>query len=116
MADLTLAHNQLKYWQDNVDYNAVQVEVAAKPVAIISADAFTPKAVISGFTTISPGINLTTTNITGDGAPKFVGPADVAENLLVGTTKVPAANFLRSDAVSTTNYQIKIKNDSGLFG
>ena len=101
--------------QDNVVYNAVQVEVAAKPVAIISADAFTPKAVISGFTTISPGINLTTTNITGDGAPKFVGPADVAENLLVGTTKVPAANFLRSDAVSTTNYQIKIKNDSGLL-
>ena len=101
--------------QDNVVYNAVQVEVAAKPVAIISADSFTPKAVISGFTTISPGINLTTTNITGDGAPKFVGPADVAENLLVGTTKVPAANFLRSDAVSTTNYQIKIKNDSGLL-
>jgi microcystin-dependent protein len=101
--------------QDNVTYNAVQVEVAAKPVAIISADSFTPKAVISGFTTISPGINLTTTNITGDGAPKFVGPADVAENLLVGTTKVGASNFLRGDAVSTSNFQIKIKNDSGLL-
>jgi len=101
--------------QDNVTYNTVQVEVSAKPVAIISADSFTPKATINGFTTISPGINLSTTNITGDGAPKFVGPSTVAENLLVGTTNVAAVNFLRGDAVSTTNHQIKIKNDSGLL-
>ena len=37
--------------QDNVTYNAVQVDVAAKPVAIISGDSFTPNGVISGFTT-----------------------------------------------------------------
>ncbi len=101
--------------QDNVTYNAVQVDVAAKPVAIISGDSFTPKAVISGFTTIQPGVNLSTVDLNGDGAPKFVGPADQAENLLVGSTKVPAANFLRGDAVSTTNFQVKIKNDSGLL-
>ena len=42
---------------DNVDYIVLQIEVEAKPVAIISTKSFTPRAKINGFDTIKPGYN-----------------------------------------------------------
>ena len=39
---------------DNLTYTVVVLEVQAKPVAIISTKAFTPKAAITGFSTIQP--------------------------------------------------------------
>ena len=101
--------------QDNIDYTALQVEVNAKPVAIISADTFTPRAQINGFSQINPGINLSTADITGDGAARFYGPAEQAENLVVGGVKVAAANFLRGDVVSTTTKQLKVNTDDGII-
>ena len=53
---------------DNLTYSIVQIEVNAQPVAIISTDEFVPKTVIPGFTTIKPGITLSTRDVTGDGA------------------------------------------------
>ena len=101
--------------QDNVDYTVLQVEVEAKPVAIISTHTFTPKATITGFTEIKPGLNLSNANITGDGISKFYGTSEKAENLIVAGTPVAAANFLRGDVTSTTTNQLKINTDDGLI-
>jgi len=101
--------------QDNIDYTAIQVDVDAKPVAIISTNTFTPKAQINGFSQINPGINLSTADITGSGAARFYGPAEQAENLVVGGEKIAAANFLRGDVVSTTTKQLKVNTDDGII-
>ena len=101
--------------QDNIEYTALRVDINAKPVAIISADTFTARAEINGFGQINPGINLSTADITGDGAARFYGPAEQAENLVVAGAKVPAANFLRGDVVSTTTKQLKVNTDDGII-
>ena len=101
--------------QDNITYSALQVEIDAKPVAIISSDTFTPRGQINGFGQINPGVNLSTADITGDGAPRFYGPAEQAENLVVAGAKVPASNFLRGDVVSTTTNQLKVNTDDGII-
>lgn len=99
---------------DDVTYTILRIEVEAVPIAIVSADEFTPKTGIQGFQTIKPGINITTLDIKGDGVAKFNGTADKAENLLVGTTTVPSSNFLRSDQTSISNFPIRIKNNGGI--
>jgi hypothetical protein len=76
-------------------------------VAIISKDAtFTPQVAISGFSTIGPGMQLSST---------------VANNLFRGTSTdsqslggVSAASFLRSDENDTTSGTLGILNDTGL--
>jgi len=99
---------------DNVDYTAILVEVQAQPVAIISNNEFIPKAVIPGFTTIKSGINLSNRDISGDGAPKFIGTSEKAEALIVSNETVLAGNFLRSDTTSTTLFPLNIQNNTGL--
>jgi len=104
---------------DNVDYVVLQLEVEAKPVAIISTKSFTPRAKITGFDTIKPGYNLSNADITGAGAGKYYGVAEKAENLIVTgeTAPVSASNFLRGDKVSTTTHQLKVNSDDGVvFG
>ena len=100
---------------DNVSYTVLQVEIKAKVAAIISADTFTPKIVITGFTTVNPGYNLSTADITGDGAGKYYGVAEKAENLIVGSQTVPASSFLRNDVTSTSLFALKVKNNSGII-
>lgn len=84
-------------------------------VAIISEYDFTPKSAIEGFTSIKQGINLSTKNFnsstTGN---KFWGTAEKAEALIVGTAAVAAANFLRSDAISTTNFGLNVRTNAGV--
>ena len=75
-------------------------------IAIISEDSFTPKVSISGFTSITAGINLSTA-VSGN---KFTGTATNADTL----GGIAAANFLRSNANDTTTGTIGIVNDSGL--
>ena len=99
---------------DNSEYTAIIVEVAAQPVAIISSTTFTPKITIPGFTTINPGINLSSRNISGDGAPKFYGTAEKAENLIVSNVSVPAEQFLRKDVTGTTLFPINVQNNLGI--
>lgn len=100
---------------DNDEHTVIQLEVQAQPVAIVSADSFTPKAVIPGFTVINPGINLASRDITGDGSPKFYGTAEKAENLIVNNTSVGAGNFLRGDTTSTTLFPLNVQNNTGLI-
>ncbi len=99
---------------DNVSYTVIQLDVLSKPAAIISTSAFTPKTAIDGFTTILPGVNLSSIDITGAGNLKYIGTSEKAESLVVSGSPVAAANFLRADVISTTNYPINIQNNTGI--
>jgi hypothetical protein len=91
----------------SVDHVVIKLYVANTVVGIISKDAtFTPQVGISGFATISPGIQLSST---------------VSNNLFRGTSTdsqslggVLAASFLRSDQDDTTSGKLVILNDTGL--
>jgi hypothetical protein len=90
-----------------VDHVVIKLYVANTIVGIISKDAtFTPQVAISGFATISPGIQLSST---------------VSNNLFRGTSTdsqslggVPSTSFLRSDENDTTSGTLGILNDTGL--
>ena len=75
-------------------------------IAIISEDTFTPKVSISGFSTITKGITLST----AISDLRFAGTATDSDKL--GGTA--AASFMRSDANDTTTGTISIVNDNGL--
>ena len=99
---------------DDLSHTIVQIEVGAKPVAIVATESFTPKSTIGGFSSINPGVNLSSLDIAGDGVGKFYGVAEKAENLLVGSSIVASGNFLRADTTNIANFPLKIKNDTGL--
>ena len=99
---------------DNISYTVIRLDVLSQPAAIISTSTFTPKTAIPGFTVISTGFNLSSLNITGAGFLKYRGTSEKAESLVVAGTEVGAANFLRSDLTSTTNYPINVQNNSGI--
>jgi len=90
-----------------VDHVVIKLYVANTVVGIISKDAtFTPQVAISGFATISPGIQLSST---------------VSNNLFRGTATdsqslggLLSTSFLRSDANDTTSGTLGILNDTGL--
>lgn len=85
------------------------------PVVIVSKDNFTPKISISGFTTIRPGFNITTSDISGSAfAAKLYGTATSANALIINNAEIAAAKFLRSDAVNTLEFGLNIRNNSGL--
>ena len=94
---------------DNVAVNhvVIQLYVADTLVAMISKDAtFTPVPSITGFATISPGMQLSTT---------------VSNNLFRGTATnaqlldgLDSAQFLRSDTNDSTTGTLAILNDAGL--
>ena len=90
--------------------------VSDLPVIIISKDTFTPKVSIVGFDIIRQGINLSGYDFDLDGTMlnKFWGTSEKSNALVVGNNTVAAANFLRSDAVSTTNYTLNVRNGGGI--
>jgi len=91
----------------SVDHVVIQLFVQNTLVGIISKDAtFTPVPSISGFTTISPGIQLSTTV----SSALFRGTA--TDSQLLNT--LSSTQFLRSDANDTTSGTLGILNDSGL--
>jgi hypothetical protein len=91
----------------DVDRDITQIYNNNQRIAIISDVNFTPKLSISGFSTITKGINLSTA-ISG---LKFTGTATDADAL----GGVAAANYLRSNANDTTSGTLGILNDSGLI-
>lgn len=100
----------------NTAHVVVQFIVSDEIVVIVSKDAFTPKLTIEGFETIKQGINLSTKDFDNDGSilNKYWGTAEKADALVVANTAVSAANFLRGDTNSTTNYGFNIRSNSGL--
>lgn len=102
----------------NNDHTILNFIVGGEIVAIVSKDAFTPKSVISGFTTINQGINMSNKDFDLDGTVlnKFWGTADRANKLIVSgyPEGLDANTFLRTDVAGTTNFGLNIRNDAGL--
>lgn len=77
-------------------------------VSIFSKDAtFTPAVAIPGFSTISPGLNMSTAVV----GAKFVGTASSADTF-GGYT---ASQFMRSDTNTSTSGTLSVLNDTGLY-
>jgi len=93
----------------------LSIFVKTKRVAVFSDYEFTPKSLISGFSTIKQGINLSTANLqNSSNKTKFWGVAEKAEALIAGDEIVSTSNFLRSDQNSTTNFSFNIRNNNGI--
>jgi microcystin-dependent protein len=100
---------------DNISHSVISLYANDYQIAIISKETFTPKSTVTGFSTINQGFNLSSTDSTNPNSlSRIWGTAEKADALLVGTTTVPAANFLRTDISSVTNYPISIRSDGGL--
>ncbi len=99
----------------NVSHSVLSFYANNNRIAIVSKEAFTPKASISGFLSINQGINLNAVDATSTTAPiKFWGTSEKADALIVNNSAVDAANFLRSDIASTTSAQFNIRSNQGI--
>jgi len=100
---------------DNVSRVLLIFYIEDIPVIIFSKDSFTPKLSLSGFITIKSGLNITENNIgLGGFDTKIYGAATSAESLIVSDIEIPAAKFLRSDIVNTTEFGINVRNNQGV--
>jgi hypothetical protein len=89
------------------DHVVVKLYSGGTVVGTVSKDAqFTPQSAISGFATISPGIQISTT-VSG---AKFQGTATDSDAL----GGIAAANYMRSDSNDTTTGTLGILNDTGI--
>ena len=112
---LTGAQAQAIVGIDDVTYNVLSIKVEDQPVIIISSQSFVPKTSIKGFRTgINPGMNIADEAIVGTQVLKYFGTAEKAEALVVGGTVIPASNFLRGNAASTTDFQLSVKSNDGV--
>jgi microcystin-dependent protein len=96
---------------DDEEYNIFVIKIQDTPAVIFSNSTFVPKTAIPGFRTgIKAGVNLS------ENAEnyKYYGVAEKSDALVVSGSVVPAGNFLRSDAESTTDFKLRIKNNDGL--
>ena len=89
---------------DALYHNIVKFYLNGSVVAILSKDPTFDVNVIAGFTTLRPGFNLPSGN------SQYVGNAENALSL----GGIAAANYLRSDVASESNFPVSIKNDGGL--
>ena len=91
---------------DTNNHVAVNVYVQDTLISILSKDSeYTPQSVISGFTTIKPGYNLSTV-----GGIKFVGTATNSDAL----GSIAAANFARTDQETVFNDIVRIATPNGI--
>jgi len=100
---------------DDVTYSVFTIKVKNKIAIIISDSSFIPKTVIPGFTGgVGAGINLSTEPLVGSESLKYYGTAEKANALVVGGATIPAANFLRADAETSSDFKLSVKNDQGI--
>jgi hypothetical protein len=93
----------------SVDHVVVQLWVNDSIVGMISKDAtFTPQTSISGFTTIRPGITLST--LVGSQIPLFQGTATNSQLL----NSLTSSQFMRADTNTSTTGTLSVLNDTGL--
>ena len=94
----------------NTSHTILQLYVGGTLVGIMSKDttAFTPQTAITGFSTIKPGLQLSTASA----AYLFQGTATNATTLGAGNLGV--ASFMRADATAQTTGQLITTNDAGL--
>jgi microcystin-dependent protein len=110
---------------DNINRSVITFYVADVPVLIISKDSFIPKLSLPGFGFIRSGINIATardatelnnfsTVFRGGLLPKLYGDALSADALQIGGVTVPSGNFLRTDVVNTTDFNLNVRNNLGV--
>ena len=94
----------------NTSHTVLQLFVGGTLVGIMSKDttAFTPQTAITGFSTIKPGLQLSTASA----AYVFQGTATNATTL--GASNLGVASFMRADATALTTGQLITTSDSGL--
>jgi hypothetical protein len=93
----------------SVSHVIIRFVIQSVTIAIMSKDpTFTPQVAITGFATIVPGLNLSTT--AASGGALFYGTASDSQ-LLDGLN---STSFMRSDAAATNNTSISITADAGL--
>ena len=95
---------------DNTSVSHVVVELYVNDsiVGIVSKDAaFTPQVAISGYTTVRPGITLST--LIGAQVPLFQGTATLAQGLTSGNI------FMLNNANTSTSGTLSVINNTGLF-
>jgi hypothetical protein len=100
---------------DNTAVNHVVIKLFVQDsvVGIVSKDAtFTPQVAISGFTTVRPGITLST--LIGAQIPLFQGTATAALGLISGNVVLSPGSFMRSDTNTSTTGTLSVLNNSGL--
>lgn len=112
---LTGAQAEAIVGTDDQTYNVLSIKIQDQTAIIISAQQFVPKTAIPGFRSgINPGMNISAEPLVGLNVLKYWGTAEKAENLVVAGQTIPASNFLRGNASSTTNFDLRIKNNEGL--
>lgn len=89
---------------DSSDHVVIKFFIGGTVVAVLSSDTTFTTNDIPGFSTIRPGFNLPTAN------GLYVGDSENALRL----GNVLAANFLRSDVISTTNHKLNVLANAGL--
>ena len=106
---------------DNINRYILVFYIADIPVIIFSKDSFTPKTLISGYSIIRAGINMSNPSTTAEIAqfaggfePTLFGPAATATSLTVAGIAVGSDKFLRSDTVNSTDFPLNIKSNNGL--
>ena len=93
----------------STSHTVIELYVGNVIVGFISSSAtFTPQTSISGFTTIRPGITLST--LVGNSIPLFQGTATNSQ-LLSGLN---STQFMRSDTNTSTTGVLGIQNNSGM--
>ena len=102
----------------DVSHNVVTIYANDNRIAIISNEAFIPKALITGFTSgINKGLNLTSvdSDATSSSTPTRVwGTASSADALMINNKAIASTNFLRSDVSSASNYPLSVKANGGV--
>ena len=95
---------------ENIEYSVIKNYSNEVLVSVVSShNEFTPKLTIPGFSSIKPGINIST-NISA----KYWGAADKAENLVVSGSVIPGSSFARLDAQNLFTKGIRIRNNTGI--
>jgi hypothetical protein len=93
----------------SVTHTVVELYVNDSIVGIISKDAtFTPQTTISGFTTVRPGITLST--LIGSQVPLFQGTATNSQLL----NSLSSSSFMRTDANTSTTGTLSVVNNNGI--
>jgi microcystin-dependent protein len=99
----------------NISHTVFGIFANNNLMAIVSKEAFTPKATLTGFPTIGQGINLSTVDVTSTTSPtKIWGTASSADSLNIAGNPVLASNFLRSDIATIANAPLSVRSNGGI--
>lgn len=100
---------------DNVTHSVLTFYANNARLAILSKEAFVPKALLTGFGSVNQGFNLNAADQASSTTPiKYWGTASSASALFIDNKEVTASNFLRSDVASVTNSTLSVRADAGL--